>query len=71
MPTDLYIHDDTYRALTKALCNVKPDIATGRIEPHCIADVLGEVGGIWPAWVEADVRARDRIPAEPAHLDDF
>jgi hypothetical protein len=51
---DAYLTNDIYRALIEALPNVKPDPVTGKLEPHCFVEVLGEIGGIWPASVQED-----------------
>lgn len=44
---DTYLPQDTYRALVKALAEVKPDAWSGGLEDQ-IRIVLGEVGDIWP-----------------------
>lgn len=50
--TDHYLKN--YDTLTLALAQVKPDPSTGKLEPHCFAIALGEVGGIWPASILSD-----------------
>lgn len=54
MPTDTYLLTDHYRLLIEALAAVKPDPGTGKIEPGCFPEILGEIGGIWPASVLDD-----------------
>ena len=54
VPTDHYLPADTYAALIEALAAAKADPATGRIEPSCFPEILGEIGGIWPASVLDD-----------------
>jgi hypothetical protein len=51
---DHYLSDKTYEALLAALAHVKPDPITGQLEPHCFAEALGEIGGIWPESVLRD-----------------
>lgn len=60
---DHYLTDQTYEALLAALAHVKPDPITGQLEPHCFAEALGEVGGIWP---ESVLRELMREAAEQA-----
>ncbi len=60
---DHYITDRTYEALLAALTRVKPDPITGQLEPHCLVEALGEVGGIWP---ESVLREKMREAAEQA-----
>lgn len=60
---DHYLNDETYAALLAALPHVKPDPVTGQLEPHCFAEVLGEVGGIWP---ESVLRDQTREAGEKA-----
>lgn len=60
---DHYLTDDTYAALLAALTRAKADPLTGQLEPHCFAEVLGEVGGIWP---ESVLREKMREAAEQA-----
>ncbi len=63
--TDAYLLDDRYRALLEALAAAKADPATGKIEPGCFPEILGEIGGIWPASVLDDPeRDPDRNPAD-------
>lgn len=61
MPTDHYLPTHTYAALIEALASTKADPATGKIEPRCFIEALGEIGGIWPDSVlddpEHDVKA--------------
>lgn len=52
---DHYLTDQTYTALLAALAQVKADPVTGHIEPHCFAEALGEVGGVWPESVLRDL----------------
>ncbi|UJW85770.1 hypothetical protein [Devosia sp. SL43] len=52
---DHYLTITTYEALLAALTHVKPDPVTGQLEPHCFAEALGEVGGIWPETVLRDL----------------
>ncbi len=58
---ECYRSESTWAALLAALPNVKPDPATGKLEPHCFVEVLGEVGNIWPASV-LDDPARGYMP---------
>lgn len=51
---DHYLTDQTYKPLLAALPHVKPDPITGQLEPHCFAETLGEIGGIWPESVLRD-----------------
>lgn len=53
---DLYPSNETYSRLVEALATLqdKPCPVTGRVEPYQIIEVLGEVGGIWPASVLDD-----------------
>ena len=45
---------ETYYRLVAALACIAPDCVTGKIEQHQIVEVLGEIGGIWPASVLDD-----------------
>lgn len=46
---DIFLDDQTYHRLTAALAAVQPGPGADEIEPWQFVEVLGEVGGIWPA----------------------
>ena len=52
---DHYLNDEAYGALIEALASVEADPVTGKIEPSCFVEALGEVGGIWPASLLLDL----------------
>ncbi len=54
MPTETYQPTPAYWALVAALTAIKPNLFTGKVEQHQIVEVLGEIGGIWPASVLDD-----------------
>ena len=53
---DFYPSNETHSRLVKAIAALqdKPCPFSGRIEPSQIIEVLGEVGGVWPASVLDD-----------------
>lgn len=46
---DAFLEDETYHRLTAALAAVQPAPGADEIEPWQFVEVLGDVGGIWPA----------------------
>lgn len=46
---DAFLENEIYHRLTAALAAVKPNPFTDKIEPWQFVEVLGEIGGIWPA----------------------
>lgn len=49
---DTYLPKPTYDDLVEKLRTLQTDRFTGRIERHQIVELLGEIGGIWPATVQ-------------------
>ncbi|WP_412033158.1 hypothetical protein ACLIR7_07260 [Nitratireductor aquimarinus] len=59
MATNRYLPEDRYDALIEALLQVRPTIMQPDLK-SAFVEVLGEVGGIWPAFC--------RDEAENPHL---
>lgn len=60
---DKFLKDQTYAALLAALPHVNADPVTGKLEPHCFAEVLGEIGGIWPESVLRELMGEEQKKA--------
>lgn len=46
---DIFLEDETYHRLVEALAKVEAAPGADEVEPWQFVEVLGEVGGIWPA----------------------